>query len=193
MLGFGLGKRSLPELGGPTEFDAVGEVGPEVEVSVQGGVVEGNTLTGKSFDETVELHTQVSEVVAREEPTKVSVERMVTVLSIAKEEGGFADGVAGLVKRVLGEKGAKDGFPVIPQGPEFPENGKGLVTGRGAPVASEGGAVAPMLVIEGGDEPCDVGGVVGFFVSGHDEVKVGLLVGRLVFVPLVSASDGEPA
>lgn len=158
---------------------------------MEGGVVEGDSFTGKAFDESVKLSPEVGEVVARKEAAKVSVERMVTVISITQKEGGFADGVAGLVKRVLGEESAKNRFAVIPQGPEVPENGKRLVAGRRAPVAPEGGTVAPMFVIEGRGKPRDVGGVIGFCLSGHDEVKIGLLVVRLGFVPLFLALGGE--
>lgn len=185
----------------PIEFHFVSQfrfrgLFPFVQVEVEGGVVEGDGalgMTGKAFDEAVKLSPEIGEVVAGKEPTKMSVERRVTVLAIAKVEGGFADGVAGLVKGVLGEESAKDGFAVISQGPKFPKDGKGLVPGRRTPVASEGGAVAPMFVIEGGGEPRDVGCVIGFFLSGHDEVKVWLLVGRLVFLPPFLALGGEPA
>ena len=159
-------------MGRPIEFDAVGVVDPEVEIAVEGGVVEGDAFTGESFDETVELGAEVGEIIAGEEATEVFVEGMVAVLSVAEVECGLPDSVAGFVKGMLGEEGAEDGFSIVTQSTEFAENGVGLMAGGGTPVAPEGGAVSAMVVIECGGEAHDVGGVVGFFLSGHDGLKI---------------------
>lgn len=147
-------------------------------------VVERDSLSGKAFHKAVKLSAEIVEIVAGEEPPEVPVERMIAISSISEEEGGFADGVAGLVKRVLGEESAKDGFAFISQGPKFSKDRKGLMSGGRTPVPPEGGAVAPMLVIEGGGKPRDVGGVIGLCLGGHDQIREWRLMRLFVLLQL---------
>lgn len=73
------------------------------------------------------------------------------------------------------------------------------MAGGRAPVASEGGAVAAMAVSECVGKPSDVGGVVCFFLSGHDSLKVkfgfagllrGYFFGGLVRLGIKGAHEG---
>jgi hypothetical protein len=74
-------------LRGPIEFDAVGVVCPEVEIAMEGAVVESDAFTGEAFNEAVELGSEISEVNAGEKAAEVFVERVVAVLSVPEVEG----------------------------------------------------------------------------------------------------------